>query len=124
MKQFISTLLILLAINLAGMSTAQAAIKIYVKNCAGMRVSVGTFNAKDSVQSVHYEVNEFIIGEGSSLKCKGQGKGFCRVRLRAINNCEDEDGFTTKVDKNKWIKITSCESDGYEKNLSSEPSCD
>ena len=123
MKHLITTLALLLAINFAGISTAHAAIKIYVKNCADKEMTVHAYNARDSALIVPYQTQSVSKGEGKSVKCKGQGKGFCKVRNidTDLGRCTF-DNFLTKVDKNKWIKITDCES--YEKNLSSEPSCD
>ena len=123
MKQLITTLALLIAINLAGISTAQAAIKVYVKNCHNKTMNIGTFNPNDGVQLNFYQDKDFSEGDGKSLKCQGQSKGYCRVSNQYEDNDKCQYGtFNTKVQKNKWIKITDCKS--YEKNLSSEPSCD
>ena len=122
MKQLITTLALLLAINIAGISTASAAIKVYVKNCSDKRMTIGATNPKDSIGVVFYQSRTFGSGDSKSLKCQGQGKGYCKVSVKSSRDCEEQDVLGTKVDKNKWIKVLGC--NDFEKDLSSEPSCD
>lgn len=117
MKKFALTTLV--AASLGFSVNAYADIKVYVKNCADFAIGIETFNGKDSTWLVNYDYKTLDIGSGKSLKCKGQGKGKCKVNT----TCGPNDGeIKTSVKKNKWIKITGCNS--YEnKNSDTEPSC-
>lgn len=55
--------------------------KVYLKNCyANEKVRVCAFNGKDSVTAVEHSTDTIGYGEGTKLKCHGQGKGGCKVR--------------------------------------------
>ena len=117
-KRFKQSVLTSLLIASLGLSyNAQAAIKIYVKNCADTNVKVETFDAKDGEMSFAYQTKNVSPNESKKMKCKGQGKGFCNVIT-----CNGSKGTAKKVKKNKWIKMESCTA--YEKNFNSEPNCD
>ncbi len=120
-KRFKQSVLTSLLIASLGLSyNAQADIKIYVKNCSGSKMDVDTFNAKDDSWISPYQSKSISHNDSKKMKCKGQGVGRCRINT----DCSLSKGsIKTRVKKNKWIKITAC--DSYEdKNSSTEPSCD
>ena len=104
MNKQIRNTLVLLSLNLMlGFgASAQAAIKVYVKNCSGSSLKVVSFNGKDSVRLSEYQSKTISNGDSASLKCKGEGKGSTRKDGSCGNSGEQ------KVKKNKWIKYTDC----------------
>ena len=101
---------------------AQADIKVYVKNCAYSKVRVSSFHAKDSAMTLSYQSKKISSGDSAKLKCKGQGKGYCKLIA-----CNGDKPSSIKVRKGKWVKVTDCGA-GYQpyyKNTNSdtEPSC-
>lgn len=119
-KNIKNTLLLCGVSSMLGLSTAVSAdIKVYVKNCTGSSLKVISFNGKDAIRLTEYQSKTVKNGESVSLKCKGQGKGRCYVSNRDDEVCGNTG--EQKVDKNKWIRYDSC--DSYERNLTTEPSC-
>ncbi len=120
-KRFKHTALTLFITASLGLSfNAQADIKVYVKNCAGQEVNVKSFNAKDNSMSVAYQAKKLIHDKGKSFKCKGQGKGRCKLEFTCNGEKQNE---RVRLKKNKWIKLTGC-TNYADRNSATEPSCD
>lgn len=101
----ISAIAVALALVLS--SGAQAITRIDVVNCAasdnsGAKWTFCSFNAKDSSKTFPYQSKELRIGRSAELKCKGEGKGYCKVK---VGNPNDDNkcgrSKTYKLDKNK-----------------------
>ena len=62
-----------------------ADIKLDIRNCTGEDIDIRAYNAKDSSLGVPYsEKKDVKPGKKVTLKCKGEGKGFCKVRVYGI----------------------------------------
>jgi hypothetical protein len=96
-------------------SDAHADIAVWVQHCNTRAkdgadnkhpVEVCSYNAKDTSLSVSYEQKSVPYKHVRKLKCKGEGKGFCKIRwdwedgLDSDCNSSDE---KTKVDKGKYL---------------------
>lgn len=122
-KQLKQTVLATVIATSLGLSVnAQADIKVYVKNCAGEKVNVASFNAKDNSMTFSYDAGQLNHDKSANFKCKGQGDGRCKIEFSCSGQAKNLKEIV-RVKKKKWIKLTGCTTYD-ERNSSSEPSCD
>ncbi|SMF82052.1 hypothetical protein [Pseudobacteriovorax antillogorgiicola] len=62
-------------------SSSFAEISVDIRNCSGKSISIKSYNAKDGSMSSSYDYKTAKAGQKKTLKCKGQGKGFCKIRI-------------------------------------------
>ena len=63
-----------------------AEIKVDIRNCTGEKIDIKSYNAKDGSQLNPYtKKNDVKPGRKVTLKCKGQGKGFCKIKVNGLN---------------------------------------
>ena len=76
---------ILIAISLftliGASSSAHAKVKLKVKNCADTKMLVCVFNGKDSSLFAESDFARIKDGDSATLKCEGQGKGGCKIKV-------------------------------------------
>jgi hypothetical protein len=70
-----------LAAGLLGAGTARADIEVHVMNCSGTSIGVETYDAKDHQQSIPYSKTTVQSKATATLKCEGQGKGYCHTYI-------------------------------------------
>ena len=75
-------------------TTAHANQKVRVKNCSGEKMLVCTFDGKDSATVAEADFKRLENGKTTTLKCKGQGKGGCKVKADGRDNsaCGERSG--------------------------------
>ena len=85
--------------TLTGLSfSAHAEVSVKVKNCANNQITVCSYNGKDSSMLVQYQRASFIEqGKGKKLKCKGQGKGGCKLMVIVSDSYSDCGDYGTRV---------------------------
>ena len=81
-------------------------ISVYVVNCVQTKkkIRVSAFNPKDGAKFTAYSDGFVNYGSMKRFKCKGQGKGFCRLNV-GIPNGTASSGWG-KIKKIRYAKIT------------------
>ncbi len=77
--------------------SAHAAAQVHIKNCAGEKMLVCTFNGRDVVMMIEADFKRLPDGDSSTLQCaEEQGKGGCRVKAvsRHTSDCGQSYGTT------------------------------
>ena len=91
---YMSTFLLVITSGLV-----HAEITVTVRNCMDATYDFCTFNPKDKVRVVSFNAKSVKVGEKKNLQCKGQGKGWCYVRV-SVTGCIQSKLFTFHQDKN------------------------
>ncbi|MCA9557601.1 MAG: hypothetical protein KC583_03455 [Myxococcales bacterium] len=84
------------------------AVRVHVKLCDGAlkRVKVESFNGRDDARSTAKEKKQLTGVENSvTLKCRGQGKKRCWIKLTGTAHNGGSDTSTAKVGDGKWLRV-------------------
>jgi hypothetical protein len=102
-----------LAVGLLGAGKAWADIQVHVMNCTNTSITVETFDAKDSNQSIAYSKKTLKNkGDTATLSCEGQGKGYCHTNIEmGPELCQGSlivsGGYVEfNLDSGKWAVVT------------------
>jgi len=118
----LKALVLTLVVLALGTGSAWADIQVHVMNCTQGSIKAQSFDAKDSVKEVAASSKTIGAGQSATLKCAGEGKGFCQMIIVVLSppagTCDNTD-FSSGVggsvqfnlDSGKWAVMT-----GYERH--------
>ncbi len=110
------------ALSFSLVGASHASIRVHVKTCTG-GMTVSTFDAKDSSKTTPFKTRRITGPSSKVYKCRGQGKGFCKVKLSYSSMATK----WVKLKKHQWLMVEKVQSGSYTQfqltKSKTEPTC-